>query len=65
MPCPAITEEDTITELTEEHLDDLEPIQLPANIEFEIGDSVVYPHHGAGRVLRKEMKEVLGESREY
>jgi CarD family transcriptional regulator len=26
---------------------------------------VVYPHHGAGKVLRKEMKDVLGESREY
>jgi CarD family transcriptional regulator len=26
---------------------------------------VVYPHHGAGKVLRKEEKEVLGESREY
>ena len=26
---------------------------------------MVYPHHGAGKVLRKEMKEVLGESREY
>jgi CarD family transcriptional regulator len=26
---------------------------------------VVYPHHGAGRVLRKENKEVLGETREY
>jgi CarD family transcriptional regulator len=25
----------------------------------------VYPHHGAGKVLRKEAKEVLGESREY
>ncbi len=35
------------------------------NVEFEIGQSVVYPHHGAGKVLRKEMKEVLGESREY
>ena len=34
-------------------------------VEFEIGQSVVYPHHGAGKVLRKEMKEVLGESREY
>ena len=48
----------------EEQLDDLEP-EVPVHIEFEIGDSVVYPHHGAGRVLRKEMKEVLGESREY
>jgi CarD family transcriptional regulator len=26
---------------------------------------VVYPHHGAGKVLKKEQKEVLGESREY
>jgi len=48
----------------EEHLKDLEPEPLP-HIEFEIGDSVVYPHHGAGKVLRKEQKEVLGESREY
>ncbi|MDA8069115.1 MAG: CarD family transcriptional regulator [Actinomycetota bacterium] len=32
---------------------------------FEVGDSVVYPHHGAGKVLRKEVKEVLGEKREY
>ena len=49
----------------EEHLDDLESIEAPPHIEFEIGDSVVYPHHGAGKVLRKEVKEVLGESREY
>jgi CarD family transcriptional regulator len=26
---------------------------------------VVYPHHGAGKVLKKEAKEVLGETREY
>src|SRR4030081_4084487 len=49
----------------EEQLKDLEDIAPVANIEFEIGDSVVYPHHGAGRVIRKEQKEVLGESREY
>ncbi len=60
-----MTEEDTITELMEEHLDDLESLEPPPHIEFEIGDSVVYPHHGAGKVLRKEVKEVLGESREY
>jgi CarD family transcriptional regulator len=36
-----------------------------AELEFEVGDSVVYPHHGAGKVLRKEEKEVLGERREY
>jgi CarD family transcriptional regulator len=50
----------------EEHLDEdlVTPDPLP-QVEFEVGDSVVYPHHGAGKVLRKEMKEVLGESREY
>ncbi len=34
-------------------------------IDFEVGDSVVYPHHGAGKVLKKEDKEILGECREY
>ena len=63
---PARTEEDVITELTEEHLEeDLESAEPVPFIEFEVGDSVVYPHHGAGKVLRKEEKEVLGESREY
>ena len=33
--------------------------------EYEIGDHVVYPHHGAGKILKKEQKEVLGEKREY
>jgi CarD family transcriptional regulator len=33
--------------------------------DFEIGDNVVYPHHGAGVVLKKEEKEFLGETREY
>jgi CarD family transcriptional regulator len=58
------TEEDVITEQMEEHLEDLEAEPLP-HIEFEVGDNVVYPHHGAGKVIRKEAKEVLGESREY
>ncbi len=51
----------------EEHVEDLEEEFKPPLpfVEFEIGDSVVYPHHGAGRVLRKEMKDVLGERREY
>src|SRR3978361_1707307 len=33
--------------------------------EYAIGDNVVYPHHGAGKVLKKENKTVLGECREY
>src|SRR5579862_5915117 len=49
----------------EEPLEDLEIVEEIVHIEFEIGDSVVYPHHGAGKVIRKEMKDVLGTSREY
>lgn len=50
--------------MSEEQIEELEIEPLP-QIEFEVGDSVVYPHHGAGRVIRKEQKTVLGESREY
>ncbi len=32
---------------------------------YKVGDKVVYPHHGAGKVLKKEKKEVLGDKREY
>jgi CarD family transcriptional regulator len=45
-------------------LDDIAPL-VPQDVDYQIGDSVVYPHHGAGKVLKKEMKTVLGESREY
>jgi len=34
-------------------------------VEFELGDNVVYPHHGAGQVQAKEVKEVFGQRREY
>lgn len=32
---------------------------------FQIGDKVVYPHHGAGTVVRKELRSALGQEREY
>ena len=32
---------------------------------YEIGDKVVYPHHGAGKIVKKEQKEILGQKREY
>ena len=32
---------------------------------FEVGDKVVYPHHGAGTVVKREKREVLGQTREY
>jgi CarD family transcriptional regulator len=60
------TQEDrTITtDITEDQLlDDLVP-ELE-NIEFELGDNVVYPHHGAGKVVKKENKKIFGEEREY
>jgi CarD family transcriptional regulator len=34
-------------------------------VNYKVGDKVVYPHHGAGKVLKKEKKEVLGVAREY
>ena len=32
---------------------------------YKVGDKVVYPHHGAGTVVKREKKDVLGEKREY
>jgi CarD family transcriptional regulator len=53
-----VTEEATLT-------DELEVTREVEYIEFELGDHVVYPHHGAGKVLKKEDMEILGERREY
>jgi CarD family transcriptional regulator len=52
------SEEATLTEA-------LEGVREVEFIEFELGDHVVYPHHGAGKVLKKEEMEILGERREY
>jgi CarD family transcriptional regulator len=59
------TEEDIISDQTEELLEDLEVVREIENIEFELGDNVVYPHHGAGQVLKKEKRVMFGEEREY
>ncbi len=32
---------------------------------YSVGDKVVYPHHGAGKVTRVEQKDVLGQQRDY
>jgi CarD family transcriptional regulator len=45
--------------------EELETTREVEYIEFELGDHVVYPHHGAGKVLKKEDMEILGERREY
>jgi CarD family transcriptional regulator len=49
----------------EDQLEDLVVRPPVEQIEFEIGDNVVYPHHGAGQVLKKENKEIFGEVRQY
>jgi CarD family transcriptional regulator len=58
-PIPAqATEDEELTEV-------IEVTREVEFIEFELGDHVVYPHHGAGKVLKKEEMEMLGERREY
>jgi CarD family transcriptional regulator len=49
--------------IEQELAEDLDIDREPA--VYEIGDHVVYPHHGAGKVVKKELKEVLGEKRQY
>jgi CarD family transcriptional regulator len=62
---PAPTKEDTIPEAIEEQLLEDFETRTVENIEFELGDNVVYPHHGAGQVLKKERRKMFGEEREY
>jgi len=59
--------EDTLSAdtATEEVIEDLEITRETELIIYEIGDHVVYPHHGAGQVVKKEQKTILGETREY
>ncbi|HXW58467.1 MAG TPA: CarD family transcriptional regulator [Solirubrobacteraceae bacterium] len=61
-------EGDTISSQTTREaalIDELEVTREVEHVEFELGDHVVYPHHGAGKVLSKEEMEMLGERREY
>jgi CarD family transcriptional regulator len=58
-------EDRTITDIAEQELlEDLERV-VPENIDFELGENVVYPHHGAGQVVKKEDKKIFGETRQY
>ena len=52
-----------MTDESTEDLEDLEVVIPPC--DFQIGDNVVYPHHGAGVVLKREGKKLLGEERDY
>jgi CarD family transcriptional regulator len=49
-----------VEETTEEGLE-LGPVEC----EFAEGDNVVYPHHGAGVVIKKESRDLMGEKRDY
>ena len=62
-----MTKEDIIPQTIEEAdlIEELDVRSELENIEFELGDHVVYPHHGAGKVMSKEAMEVLGTTREY
>jgi CarD family transcriptional regulator len=53
-----------MTALLEQELAEIEFTPAPP-ANYKVGDHVVYPHHGAGKVTKKEMKELLGEKREY
>jgi len=56
---------DADAEIDADDLDIAVAVRVTEYIEFELGDNVVYPHHGAGQVQAKEIKEVFGERREY
>jgi CarD family transcriptional regulator len=64
---PAVVrhKEADIPELATEEAIEIGPELGPVECKFEIGDNVVYPHHGAGVVLKKETKDLLGEKRDY
>jgi CarD family transcriptional regulator, regulator of rRNA transcription len=62
---PPLSKEGPISDaVIEQDLEEDLEVERPPAV-YEIGDQVVYPHHGAGKVFKKEMKEVLGENREY
>ncbi|MFY9470317.1 MAG: CarD family transcriptional regulator [Solirubrobacterales bacterium] len=52
-------------EVIDMEFDDLELVPKAPAMRFKIGDKVVYPHHGAGKVIKKEKKILLGEKRDY
>ena len=65
---PSRRKERPIPELTEEVLDEEALAELeiePVECTFQEGDNVVYPHHGAGVVLKRESRDMMGEARDY
>jgi CarD family transcriptional regulator len=64
-PAAVRHKEAQIPELATEEAIEIGPELGPVECTFEVDDNVVYPHHGAGVVLRKETKDLLGEKRDY
>jgi len=64
-PAAVLRKEAQIPELATEEAIEIGPELGPVECTFEIGDNVVYPHHGAGMVLKRETKDLLGEKRDY
>ncbi len=67
--CAVIDEEEAIPTLEKEATEEASEAGLEDDIEyvcdFEEGDKVVYPHHGAGVVLKKQTKDIMDVKREY
>jgi CarD family transcriptional regulator len=55
-----ISDSDAVTDGLEEEIEIVAPPR-----DFQEGEKVVYPHHGAGVILKKETSDLLGEEREY
>lgn len=61
---PPRKKEKPIPEL-DEVIDEIELDDVEYVCDFEIGDKVVYPHHGAGLVMEKSTRELMGTERDY
>ena len=35
------------------------------DLNFDVGDRVIYPHHGAAKITNRETRSAFGETREY
>src|SRR5207247_8922835 len=41
------------------------PLVPGRGMSFDVGDKVVYPHHGAAVIERRERRDAFGTDREY
>lgn len=67
--------EDTVATANKAEESHFQHLGVPVGIEvsrnrsgrakFEVGDKVVYPHQGAGQIIKKEQRDVGGTKREY